>query len=262
MKAIFLSDAHLKRRDDKNYQALLRFLGSLNPDKLTPSPPVEPASTEKTLSGGMQIDHLFILGDFFDFWFSRGDAVYPEYRPIIACLKDLAHRGVMIHLTEGNHDFFLGDYFEKGLGFDVIREWGEWRDEDGCVLFSHGDTVDRGNRKYLLLRKFLRSGFVFRLQRILSLRLLWKIAGCFSGVSKQWSRQHAEVLAEKMHRFMRGKLDEGYDVVILGHAHHPRIREWVKPEGVGTSVTLGDWIEDRSYLYYVDGRMQLRSQNP
>jgi len=260
MKAIFLSDAHLKRQNDTNYRELLRFLESLNPVDRTPSLPDEPESPEGVQPGGLRIDHLFILGDFFDFWFARGEAVYPEYRPVIASLKDLKNRGAMIHLTEGNHDFFLEDYFAKGLGFDVTPDWGEWRDGDGRILFSHGDTVDRGNRKYLLLRRVLRSGFVFHLQRILPLSLLWRIARSFSGMSKGWSRQRAEVLAEKMHRFMGGKLAEGYDVVVLGHAHHPGIREWVKPQGVGTSVTLGDWIEDFSYLYYADGRVKLRSQ--
>ena len=45
MKAIFLSDAHLRRPEDKNYQLLLDFL-----------------DRQKDL------DALFLLGDIFEFW--------------------------------------------------------------------------------------------------------------------------------------------------------------------------------------------------
>ncbi|MCK9233525.1 MAG: hypothetical protein M0P04_12170, partial [Syntrophales bacterium] len=70
MKAIFLSDAHLKREKDENYQRLLHLFETLNadPDKPleTGSESVEPETVRRV---NPRIDHLFILGDFFDFWF-------------------------------------------------------------------------------------------------------------------------------------------------------------------------------------------------
>ncbi len=84
----------------------------------------------------------------------------------IAALKG---EGVLVSLCEGNHDFFLKDYFSGRLGFDVYPEWAEFTFDGLRILVSHGDTVDRGNRKYLALRGFLRSSFTRRLLRLLPL---------------------------------------------------------------------------------------------
>ncbi len=69
------------------------------------------------------------------------------------------------------------------------------------ILVSHGDTVDRGNRKYLALRGFLRSPFACRLQQLLPLVFLWRLARLSSEMSKEMSRESADRLAELMHRF-------------------------------------------------------------
>jgi len=136
MKAIFISDAHLKREKDENYQRLLHLFETLNTDSGTPpesrSESVEPETVQRV---NPRIDHLFILGDFFDFWFSRGSVIYPEYRVMVRELAALGQRGVTVHLLEGNHDFFLADYFTERLGIEVLTDWGEWHDGQRRILF-------------------------------------------------------------------------------------------------------------------------------
>ncbi len=261
MKAIFISDAHLKRERDENYQRLLHLFEALNADSGTslefPSESVKPETVKRV---NPRIDHLFILGDFFDFWFSRGSVIYPEYRVIVRELAALRQRGVTVHFLEGNHDFFLADYFTRCLGFEVLTDWGEWHDGQRRILFSHGDTVDLQNRKYLFLRRVLRSRTVYRLQKVLPLSLLWAAARISSEASHGRSREQAERLAEKMHAFGAQKIEEGFDAVVLGHCHHPRLREWSASQGTVATVTLGDWIRDFSYLYYAEGRFQLLTE--
>lgn len=261
MKAIFLSDAHLKRENDHNYQVLLTFLKKLD-NTLSPQSDAEcnKVPQENGCKGRLQIDHLFILGDFFDFWFCHGNRIYPEYRAIVEQLNALKDQGIMIHFAEGNHDFFLADYFTRILGFEVITHWGEWHDGDRKILFAHGDTIDLDNRKYLLLRKILRTRFVYRLQQILPLRILWGIARITSGASKEWSPPWAGVSPEMMHAIAKQRLDEGFDAVVLGHCHNPLLREWNTTQGKKTTVTLGDWVRDFSYLYYADGMFFLRTE--
>jgi UDP-2,3-diacylglucosamine hydrolase len=261
MKAIFLSDAHLKREKDENYQRLLHLFETLNADPDKPleshSESVEPETVQRV---NPRIDHLFILGDFFDFWFSRGSVIYPEYRVIVRELAALKQRGVTVHFLEGNHDFFLADYFTRRLGLEVLTDWGEWHDGQRRILFSHGDTVDLQNRKYLFLRRVLRSRAVYRLQKVLPLSMLWAAARISSEASQGRSREQAERLAEKMHAFAAQKIGEGFDAVVLGHCHHPRLREWSASQGKVATVTLGDWIKDFSYLYYAEGRFQLLTE--
>lgn len=254
MRAIFLSDAHLKGPDDAAHPKLIRFFDRLQG---------RGDDGGRSISAdALIVDLLVIAGDFFDFWFRRGDAVYPGFQPLIDRIAVLKQQGVRICLCEGNHDFFLGDYFTGRLGIEVYPEWAELEIDGLRVLVSHGDTVDRGNRKYLALRRLLRSRFARALQRLLPLKLLWRLARLSSAMSKKMSGESQDRLAEIMHRFALGKFQEGYDAVILGHCHKPILREALYNGRPKTFATLGDWMANDSYLSYDDGRFSLNRLLP
>jgi UDP-2,3-diacylglucosamine hydrolase len=169
----------------------------------------------------------------------------------------LRQSGIRICLCEGNHDFFLADYFSGKLGIEVYPRDAEFMLDGLRSLVSHGDTVDRKNRRYLALRRLLRSSFAYRLQRVFPLRWLWRIARFSSKVSKDRSGDATDRLSDVMHRFAVEKCREGFDAVILGHCHTPSLRE----ERIGGRrrifVTLGDWITHHNYLLYENGRFTL-----
>ncbi len=250
MKAIFLSDAHLKGPGDAAQEKLSRFFDRLRGRGHT-------AGCGEAPGEPLMIDHLVIAGDFFDFWFGKGDAIYPPFRGIVERIAALKREGVRISLCEGNHDFFLDEYFSRRLGIEVYPEWADFVIDGRRVLVSHGDTVDRGNRKYLALRGFLRSPFGYRLQRLLPLGLLWRLARLSSRMSKEMSGESADRLVEIMHRFAREKFRDGYDAVILGHCHRAFLSEELRDGRRKTFATLGDWITHDSYLLYDDGRFTL-----
>ncbi len=234
-KAVFLSDAHLKNQVDDGYHQIMKFLDF--PED--------------------HIDDLFILGDLFDFWFCRDGHIYPAFKTVIEKLADLKKRGMRIHLFEGNHDFFLGDYFTKTLGIKVFTEWANIDLDGRKVLISHGDTIDRTNKKYILLRKLLRSGVFYRMQRSIPPSVLWNIARASSAVSKELTIQTETIIARKMEAFALNKFHEGIDTVIIGHCHIPLLKEYEIGGRRKTFVTLGDWIRHYSYLCYEDGRFTL-----
>jgi UDP-2,3-diacylglucosamine hydrolase len=239
-KAVFLSDAHLKNQADDSYHHIMKFLDF----------------------PGDHIDDLFIVGDLFDFWFCRDSQIYPGFKTVIEKLADLKKRGIGIHLFEGNHDFFLGDYFTKTQGITVFTEWANIDLDGRTVLISHGDTVDRTNKKYILLRKLLRSGVFYRMQRSIPPSLLWKIARASSAVSKELTIESEALIARKMEAFALNKFHEGIDAVIIGHCHVPLLKEYEIEGRRKTFVTLGDWIRHYSYLYYEDGRFTLSYYKP
>lgn len=240
MKAVFLSDAHLRKEDSESYRRLLSFFDF-------------PEGA---------LDDLFIVGDFFDFWFCRNSNIYPEFVAVIEKLVNLKKRGIRIHLCEGNHDFFLGDYFTKVHGVQVYPEWADLAMDDKRILISHGDTVDRSNKKYLFLRKLLRSTLFYTLQGGIPPLILWKIALLSSTVSKELSTDKADILAKKMETFSLQKFQENYDAVILGHCHKPLLREHMIEGRRKTFVSLGEWRIHYSYLYYEDGRFTLSRYEP
>ena len=111
MKAIFLSDSHLKRAADPGYRALMAFLGMMK----GPAPAEEGQGDDLSIS----LTDLFLVGDIFDFWFSKGRRVYPEYREIVERLDELSKSGIRVHFCEGNHDFF-----PRGLFFPLPGDAG------------------------------------------------------------------------------------------------------------------------------------------
>ncbi len=236
MKAVFLSDAHLFRSEDDGYRNLLAFFDSL----------------------GTDIDQLFVVGDFFDFWFCREDKVYPGFRLMVDTLLKLQERGVKISLFEGNHDFFLEDYFGR---YEIeIYPDDAIMNLDGRRLFvSHGDLVDTSNTRYLFLRRLLRSNLFYRLQAMLPCPLLWKVSEMSSKISKEHLAAPADGIADKMEAFSEAKFQDDFDAVILGHCHRPYMKQRSMKGRMRTFVTLGDWISHFSYLLYDNGEFSMRT---
>ncbi len=240
MKAIFLADAHLRSKEDANYNSLLSFFDLLNGE----------------------IDHLFIVGDFFDFWFWKEGKIYPDFRIMIDKLIELKKSGINIHLCEGNHDFFLEKFFTNIHSMEVFPEWGVIHLDNIKTLVSHGDTIDTTNTRYLMLRKILRSRTFYQIQEIIPPVILWKIARVSSKISNEHLAKPPDELVEKMGAFAIEKFKEGVDAVILGHCHTPTIKQYVIDGREKTFVTLGDWISHYSYLLYEDGKFTLSAYKP
>lgn len=234
MKAVFLSDAHLAHEKQEGYRSILRFFEILGDD----------------------LDHLFIVGDFFDFWFCTPRHLYPPFRPIIEQLTALKEAGVAVTLFEGNHDFFLGDFFEP-LGIKVIKDDARYDLDGRSVYVSHGDTVDYTNTSYLRLRLILRSPALFSLQKMFYPPLLWRIARFSSRMSKNHLAKPPDHLPGIMRGFADERFRDGDDVVVLGHGHMVVMEEWVMNGRMKTFCILGDWLRHYSYVTYDKGLMKL-----
>ncbi len=236
MKAVFFSDAHLRNGDDEGSGVLRSFLRSVSQ------------------SG----DHLFVVGDLFDFWFSRNGLAYPGFLPVIDELKGLKARGVQIHLFEGNHDFYLADYFTRELGIPVYPDEAVLEIEGKKIYVAHGDLVDKTDRGYRFLRRMLRSRPFYGLQRILPLPLLWRLARLSSETSKEYLAKPQVGLASRMETFAQAKFQNDIDAVILGHCHLPILRKRDVGDRLHYFILLGDWLAHRSYVVLEEGRFELR----
>ncbi|MBM4313517.1 MAG: UDP-2,3-diacylglucosamine diphosphatase [Deltaproteobacteria bacterium] len=254
MKAIFLSDVHLKDPEGADYERLILFFDRLRGRGK--------GGSGETSDRAFVLDRLVIAGDFFDFWFGKDEAIYPGFRQIIDRMAALKGEGVRISLCEGNHDFFLSDYFSRKLGFDVHPEWAEFNLDGLRVLASHGDTVDTGDHSYLALRRFLRNPLTHGIEQRLPRFLIWRLARFWSKMSREACGDSREKMRGAMERFAAGKIREGYDAVILGHCHEPLLRQMSSDGRETTFVTLGDWTTHGSYLLFDDGRFTLQRFPP
>jgi UDP-2,3-diacylglucosamine hydrolase len=257
MKAIFISDAHLRRANDERYGKLINFFNDIKEGKVN-----RLVYSDESITGPVYIDDLYIAGDLFDFWFCQKEKIYPEFKPIINKLIELQKTGIRIHLSEGNHDFFMVEYFRDVLGMDVFEEWMNVRLDNLQALIAHGDTTDSTNIKYILFRKFLRSHAFYNIQRFIPASLRWTLAGFSSTASKEMTIKDGDALVKKMLSFALAKFQEGYDAVILGHCHVPSINHYTIADKKRSFVTLGDWINYCSFLYYENNNFYLRYYRP
>jgi len=234
MKAVFISDAHIKSREDKGYDYLLRFFDSIK----------------------NETDHLFIVGDFFDFWFCKGDSLYPDFRPIVDKILELNEGGVRVHLFEGNHDFFLADYFEKH-DIEVFPGDATLTIDGKKIFISHGDMASGPTVSYRLLKSLLRSSAFYNFQKVMPSPLLWKISQIASKMSRRHFARPPRGIADGMRMFSEKQFDDGLDAVILGHCHQPLLEEHMNDGTTKTFAALGDWISHFSYLVCDEGKFSL-----
>ena len=103
----------------------------------------------------------------------------------------------------------------------------------------------------------MRSRFLYGLQRLMPLSLLWRIARRSSSMSKELMGGAEDHIYGKMREFAEERFREGFDAVILGHCHKARLTESVVDGKPRVFVTLGDWISHYSYLHYVGGEFIL-----
>ena len=257
MKAIFISDAHLKRATDKRYAQLMNFLGDIKDGKARFM-----VNSDELGKGAAPIDDLYIVGDLFDFWFCQKEKIYPEFKLIINKLIELQKAGIRIHFFEGNHDFFMKEYFHDVLGMEVFEEQADIKLDNLQALIAHGDMADKTNIKYILFRKLSRSRLFYHFQRFIPSSIRWVLASVSSTASRKMNIEKNSVLLEKMLSFARDKFKEDYDAIVLGHCHEPVLRHYVAEGKKKTFVALGDWIKHYSFLYYENRKFFLGYYRP
>ncbi len=219
MRVALLSDAHLMGPDDPNQQRLLRFLATL------------------------EVDRLCLLGDLFQHWWhfrARGGRPdpFPAYAPVVDALRHFP-----LTFVPGNHDFHAARYFREVLGAEVgptlTPTW------DGlAVHLSHGDEVDT-SLGYRTLSALLRGRAFAKAVDTLGPARAWRFLRHVSGHpagSPDPDLCAAQVEAARL------RVGEGFGLVVSGHTHAPGVH----PLPGGVYVNLGDWVTHHTWLL-VDG---------
>ena len=88
-------------------------------------------------------DRLVILGDLFDFWFEYKHAIPKEHTDVLVMLRELVTRGIPVDYVSGNHDFWMGDYFEKQIGVRVHRDSLDLTYAGKRLFLTHGEAKGR-----------------------------------------------------------------------------------------------------------------------
>jgi UDP-2,3-diacylglucosamine hydrolase len=240
-KVYFVTDSHLTSPEDENYSALLSFLNRL--------------ITESAAKPGRLT--LVILGDLFDFWVGYRKTVPERYEKVTDRLTDLSRSGVDIHYTEGNHDFFMGPIFTGRIGAVVHAKPWEMETQGLKIYVAHGDQVNRKDYGYRFLRLVLRNPLFRIARRCTPDFAVEMVAKKMSRASRAYTDRKQDDHDEIAWEFAQLRFADGYDAVVIGHFHEPRLRTTTPSGRERVYVNVGVWMEGQyDYVILENGKFR------
>ena len=235
MPLYLFSDAHLGADDDTKEAEKRTRLSAL----------LEMVKTDA--------DRLVILGDLFDFWFEYKHAVPKGHFWVLSKLSELVERGIRVDYVSGNHDFWMGDFFETEIGLHLHCDCLDLEYDGLKMHLVHGDGLAPSDRGYRVLKAVLRNRFCYWLYRKLPPDWAIPFAKRVSGSSRSYTSGRDPSFVAEYEQYARAALEGDYDVVVIGHLHIPTVQEFPG----GTYINSGDFIDEFTYVKIAGGRAEL-----
>ncbi len=204
MSALFTADLHLKvSNSEEDYKNFFSFLNKVEEE----------------------FQKLFILGDFFSYWFEHPKFDLGLMNPALKSLKELSKKGIKIYFIPGNRDFAAGSFFKKHSGVSFIGEKKTVKCRAGKTLLCHGDGLAKKDFRYQLWRKIIRSpgaSFIFK---------NLPVSGAIAFADTIKKRGQGKISQQKVARMIEegviAEFKKGYEVIIAGHAHFKMHKKYV-----------------------------------
>ncbi|MGB9735011.1 MAG: UDP-2,3-diacylglucosamine diphosphatase [bacterium] len=241
MYCIFLSDAHLKGRTDKNQDRIVNFLKAVKKE---------------------HPDIIFFLGDIFDYWISPGGFVDPVYIPLLNIMRELDEQNIKMYYNVGNHDFMVKRTFESLFkNLNIVGDSIDITLDNTRCFITHGDMIDYTDKRYRLLRSILRSRVMNVMADILPVSITKRIALSLSRHSRESWTVKRTMPDYVIKEFVKNKAEQGFDVVVSAHFHVPEMRKYLFSNKEVLYINTGNWFNAYSYLLFKDSRFDLKYYN-
>jgi UDP-2,3-diacylglucosamine hydrolase len=198
---------------------------------------------------------LFILGDFFDYWFEYKYVVPKHFYRTLAMLGEINLTSDVQYLM-GNHDFGHPrekGFFETELGIKVIDKDIERTLYGKKFYLSHGDGKSYNDLGYRIIKKLTRNPTALHLYSYLHPDMGIGLASHSSRKSRGYTDLKNYGSRDGMRDFAERKIKEGADFVVMGHRHRPTYDSIAN----GHYINLGDWIARPTFGRYDGNRFDL-----
>ncbi|WP_418509875.1 UDP-2,3-diacylglucosamine diphosphatase [Corallibacter sp.] len=218
-----------------------------------------------TYLNSIQPKKLILNGDIVDIWqFSKRYFPKPHLK-VIKKIMDMAADGVEVIYITGNHDEMLRKFSDMTIGNISIVDK-KVLDLDGKkAWFFHGDVFDVSIQNAKWLAKL--GGYGYDLLILLNRATNW----CLEKLGKE-----KYSLSKRIKNSVKGAIkyisdfeevasdlaiENGYDYVLCGHIHQPKIL--IKENKFGKTMYLnsGDWVENFTALEYQFKRWKIYNYN-
>ena len=197
---------------------------------------------------------IILNGDFVDIWNFR-KYYWPEsHMMVLRTLLTMMTNGTDIYYLTGNHDEVLRKVSSLQLGPFFVRDKLILELKGEKVWIFHGDIFDITMRQSKWIAKAGSHGYDLL---ILLNRLINKISERMGRGKLSLSKKIKDSV-KKAVRFIDDfettaidlAIDQGYDYVICGHIHQPKIRGYENENGSVIYMNSGDWVENLTALEY------------
>lgn len=197
---------------------------------------------------------LVLNGDIIDSWrFSRNYFPKPHMKVVRQLIK-MMEKGVQVYYITGNHDEFLRKFDKIQIGnLRIINQLVLDLDGHKTWIF-HGDLFDLiiHESKWLAKIGAASYGLLSLLNNALQpiLRLFGKNETIiYRSIKKRFLREKPEpsVFEKKIGEVA---VNQGYDTVICGHTHIPKVKMLNINDKVVKYLNCGDWVESFTAAEY------------
>ncbi|MGJ8592891.1 MAG: UDP-2,3-diacylglucosamine diphosphatase [Aquaticitalea sp.] len=218
-----------------------------------------------TYLNSIQPKKLILNGDIIDIWqFSK--RYFPKaHLRVLKKLLDMASDGVEIIYITGNHDEMLRKFSGTQLGNISIVDKIVLELDGKRAWFFHGDVFDVSIQNAKWLAKL--GGYGYDMLILLNRMINW----CLTKMGKE-----KYSLSKKIKNSVKGAvryinnfedvasdlaIENGYDYVICGHIHQPKMLIKENRHGKTMYLNSGDWIENFTALEYQFKRWKIYNYN-
>jgi UDP-2,3-diacylglucosamine hydrolase len=210
------------------------------------------------------LEHLYLVGDLFDFWFEYKHVVPKGFLRLLGALTKVSDKGIPISIFKGNHDIWMWDYFEQELDATIYTNSLDVAHFGHSLHIHHGDGLGPGDKGYKFIKKIFHSPFfqwIFK----------WLHPDIGVGIANYMSQKSSAKNRDKDHHFLGIENEwlidyckdtlsnKHYDYLIFGHRHLPIQCNFTQHNA--TYYNLGDWLKHESYGLLTKKGFELISLN-
>lgn len=204
---------------------------------------------------------LILNGDIIDIWQFRKSYFPPAHQKVLKKIIGLSAKGTRVYYLTGNHDELLRKFTDVHLGnFSLLNKLTLTLDGKKAWLF-HGDVFDASITHAKWLAKL--GGWGYDIMILLNRMINW-------GLQKMGKEPYS--LSKKIKASVKSAvkfisnfetlcaeiaIENGYDYVVCGHIHEPKIESITTKKGTTLYLNSGDWIENLTALEYHNKRWKI-----
>lgn len=218
-----------------------------------------------TYLNSIQPKKLILNGDIIDIWQFNKRYFPKSHLKVVKKIMTMASNGVEVIYITGNHDDMLRKFSDTTIGNISIVDKLVLELDSKKAWFFHGDVFDASIQNARWLAKLGGYGYdmliLFNrcinwiLERMgkekysLSMRIKNSVKGALKYIS-----DFEEVATDLA-------IENGYDYVICGHIHQPKMLLKENKHGKTMYLNSGDWVENFTALEYQFKRWKIYNYN-